>query len=42
MKRNIASWVQVILFTAFIGFFFIINLILPDKEMSEVENRYLQ
>ncbi|MGE4354082.1 MAG: DHHW family protein [Oscillospiraceae bacterium] len=35
------NWIQIIIFTAFIGIIFILNLILPDREFSEVENRYL-
>ena len=37
-----AHWLQVILFLAFIGVFFLLNLILPDRKFSEQENRYLQ
>ncbi len=37
-----AHWVQVILFLVFIGGFFLLNLILPDRGFSERENRYLQ
>ena len=40
--KKISSWIQVFIFTAFIGAAFILNLVLPDKEMSEVENRTLQ
>lgn len=35
-------WIQALLFTAFIAVFFALNLILPDKDFSEQENRYLQ
>lgn len=38
-KRS--SWIQIIIFTAFISVFFVINLILPDKGFSERENREL-
>ena len=37
-----AKWLQTLLFLAFIGVFFLLNLILPDKSFSEQENRYLQ
>lgn len=37
-----ANWVQVLLFLLFIGGFFLLNLILPDRSFSEQENRYLQ
>ncbi len=37
-----AHWVQVLLFLVFIGGFFLLNLILPDRSFSEQENRYLQ
>ena len=40
MKKT--HWVQTILFLAFIGGFFLLNLILPDRSFSERENRYLQ
>lgn len=36
-----ASWLQTIIFLAFIGIFFLLNLIIPDKDFSENENRYL-
>lgn len=35
-------WIQVSIFLAFIGLFFVINLIKPDRDFSEQENRYLQ
>ncbi len=35
-------WIQVSIFLAFIGLFFIVNLITLDKEFSQQENRYLQ
>lgn len=35
-------WVQTILFLAFIGAFFLLNLLMPDTAFSEQENRYLQ
>ncbi|MEA4896585.1 MAG: DHHW family protein [Oscillospiraceae bacterium] len=38
-KRS--SWVQIIIFTAFIALFFVLFLLLPDKEFSERENREL-
>ena len=37
-----AMWLQTIIFLAFIGAFFVLNLAIPDKERSEQENRYLQ
>ncbi len=37
-----AHWVQILLFLVFIGGFFLLNLILPDRSFSEQENRYLQ
>ncbi len=37
-----AHWLQIILFLVFIGGFFLLNLILPDRSFSERENRYLQ
>jgi len=43
MKRQkISSLIQVILFLAFIGGFFIINLLTPDRTFSEAENRMLE
>ena len=35
------NWIQIIFFCVFIGIVFVLNLILPDREFSEVENRYL-
>lgn len=40
MSKKIC-WITIILFTAFIGVFFLVNLILPDRDFSEQENRYL-
>jgi len=37
-----ALWLQSIIFLAFIGVFFVLNLVLPDKEFSQQENRMLQ
>lgn len=37
-----AKWAQSLLFLAFIGALFLLNLFLPDREFSEQENRYLQ
>lgn len=37
-----AKWVQTLLFLAFIGLFFLLNLFLPKREFSEQENRMLQ
>lgn len=38
-KRS--SWVQIIIFIAFIALFFVLSLALPDKGFSEQENREL-
>ena len=37
-----AMWAEVLIFLLFIFGFFIANLIVPDREMSEQENKYLQ
>ena len=37
-----ALWLQSLIFLIFIGAFFLLNLILPDKEFSQQENRMLQ
>ncbi len=37
-----ALWLQSLIFLCFIGLFFVLNLILPDKEFSQQENRMLQ
>ncbi len=37
-----ALWVQTAVFLTFIAVFFILNLILPDKDFSQQENRALQ
>jgi len=37
-----SSWIQIIIFTAFIAVFFALFLILPDKGFSEQENRVLE
>lgn len=37
-----ALWAEALIFLAFIGVFFILNLVLPDRQFSEQENRYLQ
>jgi hypothetical protein len=36
-----ASIIQILIFTVFIGAMFVLNIVLPDKEFSEVENKYL-
>ena len=36
-----AAWIQAVIFTAMIALFFLLNLILPDRQFSERENRYL-
>lgn len=36
-----ASYITISVFLAFIGLFFALNLILPDREFSEQENRFL-
>jgi len=37
-----ANIIQVLIFVVFIGAAFLLNLFLPDKEFSEVENKYLK
>lgn len=37
-----ALWAEALIFLAFIGAFFTLNLVLPDRQFSEQENRYLQ
>ncbi len=37
-----ALWTQVIIFLAFISLFFVLNLIIPDRDFSQQENRSLQ
>ena len=37
-----ALWAEALIFLAFISVFFILNLVLPDRQFSEQENRYLQ
>ncbi len=37
-----ALWLQTLIFLGFIGLFFILNLVTPDKEFSQQENRMLQ
>ncbi len=37
-----ALWFQTAIFLAFISIFFLMNLILPDRDFSENENRYLE
>ncbi len=37
-----ALWLQSLIFLGFIGLFFVLNIVLPDREFSEQENRYLQ
>ncbi len=37
-----ANIIQILIFVCFIGIAFLLNLILPDKEFSEVENKYLK
>ena len=37
-----ALWAEALIFLAFIGAFFILNLVLPDRQFSAQENRYLQ
>jgi hypothetical protein len=41
-KQKTSNLIQVILFLAFIGGFFVINLITPDRAFSEKENRMLE
>lgn len=40
--KKIAEKVQIAVFLVFIGMFFILNLITPDREFSSQENRYLK
>ncbi len=35
-------WAEALIFLAFIGVFFVLNLVLPDRQFSEQENRNLQ
>ena len=37
-----ALWAAALIFLTFIGVFFILNLVLPDRQFSEQENRFLQ
>lgn len=37
-----SGFLQVIIFLAFIGAFFVLNLVLPDRAFSQQENKYLQ
>ena len=37
-----AKWAQTLIFLVFIGAFFLLNLLLPDRSFSEQENRVLQ
>ena len=37
-----AMWAEVLIFLLFIFGFFIANIVVPDREMSEQENKYLQ
>lgn len=37
-----ALWLQTLIFLCFIGIFFILNLVIPDKDFSQNENRVLQ
>jgi len=41
-KYKVSNLIQIIIFLGFIGAFFIINLITPDKTFSETENRMLE
>ena len=36
------NWIVTILFLAFIGVFFLLNIVFPTRDFSEQENRYLQ
>ncbi len=40
--RNRGRYVETLVFLAFIGAFFLLNLFMPDRQFSEQENRYLQ
>ena len=37
-----AMWAEVLIFLLFIFGFFIANIVVPDRVMSEQENKYLQ
>ena len=41
-KKSLSDLVVTILFVAFIGVFFLLNLVTKDRTFSEQENRYLQ
>lgn len=41
MKKS-ALWIQAVILLAFLAAFFLLNLVLPDRDFSEQENRYLQ
>ncbi len=40
--KKITTILQMVIFLGFISVAFIVNLVMPDTEFSEVENRYLQ
>lgn len=40
--KKFAAWIQAVVLLAFIALFFLLNLILPDSDFSQQENRYLQ
>lgn len=40
MKKT-SLWIQTLLFVLFISVFFLLNLLVPDNEFSQQENRYL-
>lgn len=42
MNKKNASLIQILVFLAFIGAFFVLHLALPDRSFSEQENRALQ
>ena len=42
MMSKTTNRIITVLFSAFIGGFFLLNLLLPDKDFSEKENRQLQ
>ena len=42
MMSKTTNRIITVLFSAFIGGFFVLNLLLPDKDFSEKENRQLQ
>ena len=40
--KKTALWIQAVVLLAFLALLFVLNLVLPDRDFSEQENRYLQ